>query len=190
MDTALDSLDFGHPPMRVLVVDNDRDNTDSLCALIRSRGHESLGLYYPKTVFEAAPLLRPDLMLIDLAMPRFNGIDLVRRLRDDSIVPDAAMIAMSGYVTDAFRDQAVDLGFDDFLAKPFGLDQLEAIIADLDGLKLRSKGIRDAAHSLAQQTKAATERTTQLIQDSQDVLVQWRSLIAWTEARIKEEDPG
>lgn len=72
---------------------------------------------------EAAATLRPDLVLLDLLLPGINGLEVCRRVRADSNVP---IIVLS--VKDAERDkvEALDLGADDYVAKPFGIEEVLA----------------------------------------------------------------
>lgn len=61
------------------------------------------------------PLLKPDLVLIDISLPGMNGIDLVRKLRDEQ--ESMSMLVVTGHEVDLYRDKALQAGADDIVAK-------------------------------------------------------------------------
>jgi CheY-like chemotaxis protein len=113
--------------LRVLVVEDDDDNAETTSLLLRMLGHETEVAYSGETALEKAPSFVPDLMLIDLAMPRFDGFELENCFRLIPAFNKTPMIAVSGYVDALHRQQAFEAGFDGFLGKPFTKDDLAEV---------------------------------------------------------------
>jgi two-component system KDP operon response regulator KdpE len=110
---------------RILVVDDEPQLTRVLRTGRSSRGYEVRAAADGLAGFEIFTDWRPDLVITDLAMPNVNGLELCRRLRAVSQVP---IIILSAKGEEKIKVQALDLGADDFVTKPFGIDELLARI--------------------------------------------------------------
>jgi PAS domain S-box-containing protein len=103
---------------RILVVDDNRDSADSLSALLELRGHETrIALDGQQAVTEAATF-RPDVVLLDLGMPKLNGYEVCRRLREQSWGRTMTVIAQTGWGQDEDKRRTRAAGFDAHLVKP------------------------------------------------------------------------
>lgn len=106
--------------LRVLIVDDDRDIVGTLSGLLRAEGHVVHGLYSGNEVLPAVRLLRPDAVIMDLAIPEMSGFAVAQAIRHSfTDLRRPLLIAMSGVWHD-FTDQEIgrQVGFDHFLAKP------------------------------------------------------------------------
>jgi len=72
--------------------------------------------------------VEPDLFLIDLSLPDESGLSIMRRLRGDARYKDTPMVALSALSAHAFRREAIKLGFDGFIAKPFDMATFNRIV--------------------------------------------------------------
>jgi CheY-like chemotaxis protein len=117
--------------MRVLVVDDNHDIAVSLATLLRHCGHEAHTAESGEAALREAPALRPDVMLIDLAMPRIDGLSVARQLRQTPECATTPLVAVSGYSDDEHRDQALAAGFDAFIVKPCPLADLMQVLLRL-----------------------------------------------------------
>jgi CheY-like chemotaxis protein len=115
--------------LRVLVADDVRDAADSLCLLLRAWGYEPLAAYDGPSALRAAPTFRPDVFILDLAMPGLDGLELARRLRAAPEFARALLIALSGYAKGQDAEAARAAGFDHHLAKPAEADELHRLLA-------------------------------------------------------------
>lgn len=113
--------------LRVLIVEDDDDSAQSTSLLLRMMGHDTEVACSGETALEKAPLFVPELMLIDLAMPHFDGYELENCFRLIPTFNKTPMIAVSGYVDALHRQQAFEAGFDGFLGKPFTKDDLAEV---------------------------------------------------------------
>jgi len=108
---------------RILVVDDEPQLTRVLRTGLKSRGYEVRAAADGLAGFEAFNDWHPDLVITDLAMPNVDGLELCRRLRAVSQVP---IIVLSAKGEEKTKVEALDLGADDFITKPFGIDELLA----------------------------------------------------------------
>jgi len=121
--------------MRVLVVDDNRDCADTLVVLLRHLGHEGQGSYDADSGLAAAQTFLPQLVLLDLAMPAKDGFSLLRKLRNGAGFAKTPIVAMTGYADGRHREEAAKAGFDAYLVKPCGLEDLRVILLAFDGAK-------------------------------------------------------
>lgn len=108
---------------RILVVDDEPQLTRVLRTGLKSRGYDVRAAADGLAGFEAFTDWHPDLVITDLAMPNVDGLELCRRLRAVSQVP---IIVLSAKGEEKTKVEALDLGADDFVTKPFGIDELLA----------------------------------------------------------------
>ena len=112
---------------RLLVVDDDADARDAL-ALVLGDDHEVLVAGDGREAVERAQAARPDLVLMDLYMPRMDGLAALEALRSDPLTTGVPVILISGRGDDLTRARSLDLGAVDFLQKPFSARELKARI--------------------------------------------------------------
>jgi PAS domain S-box-containing protein len=118
------------PPRRVLVVDDDIDGATSLAMVLRLRGHETKVAHDGFAALEVARSFRPEVVLLDLALPGgLDGYDVARKLRGEEVLRDARIVALTGWGQEEDRQRAVQAGFDEFLVKPAGPQALERLLA-------------------------------------------------------------
>jgi two-component system, OmpR family, KDP operon response regulator KdpE len=108
---------------RILVVDDEPQLTRVLRTGLKSRGYDVRAAADGLSGFETFSDWHPDLVITDLAMPNVDGLELCRRLRAVSQVP---IIVLSAKGEEKTKVEALDLGADDFVTKPFGIDELLA----------------------------------------------------------------
>ncbi len=110
---------------RVLVVDDEPQIVRALRTGLKARGYEVLSASDGESALSLITGQSPDLIILDLAMSPMDGLEVCRRVREWSSVP---IIVLS--VRDSEQDKvtALDLGADDYLIKPFGMDELLARI--------------------------------------------------------------
>ena len=117
--------------MRILVVDDNVDSADSLALLLRLMNHDVQTAYDGQKALEAARSHRPQLMLLDIGLPRLDGYEVARRLRQDEVHRDVFLIAMTGYGLEEDRRRSHEAGFNAHLVKPVDLDALTALLTKL-----------------------------------------------------------
>jgi two-component system KDP operon response regulator KdpE len=108
---------------RILVVDDEPQLTRVLRTGLKSRGYDVRAAADGLSGIETFNDWHPDLVITDLAMPNVDGLELCRRLRRISQVP---IIVLSAKGEEKTKVEALDIGADDFVTKPFGIDELLA----------------------------------------------------------------
>jgi PAS domain S-box-containing protein len=118
---------------RILVVDDMRDNADSLALLLQLGGNEVHTAYDGLAALEAAERLRPDVVLLDIRMPKLNGYDTCRRIREQPWGKGMMLIALTGWGQEEDQRRTEDAGFDSHLVKPVDPAALNELLADPAG---------------------------------------------------------
>lgn len=121
----------GAERLRVLLVDDNTDAIDVLQACLQAAGHEVRLAYSSAEALALARSEAPDVFLIDIGLPDFDGNQLARQIRADPQLGAAVLIAMTGYGRKEDRDRSMAAGFDDYLVKPLDIVQLCALLADI-----------------------------------------------------------
>lgn len=102
----------------MLVVDDNVDAAESLAMLLRATGHDVRTAHDGPTALEAADAFLPHAVLLDIGLPKLNGYEVARRLRQRPAFQKALLVAMTGYGQDSDQQQARAAGFDHHLVKP------------------------------------------------------------------------
>ena len=108
---------------RVLVVDDDLRILKTLDVNLRARGYDVDLARTGEDALQVAARRHPDVVILDLGLPSMDGLDVVRGLRGWTHVP---IVVLSGRGSEGSKVEALDLGADDYLTKPFGMDELFA----------------------------------------------------------------
>lgn len=115
------------PPHRVLVVDDNADAAESLGMLLEVRGNAVRIAYDGLEALEAADAFDPDIVLLDIGMPKMSGYEVARRLRaerGDSVL----IVAITGWGQEDDRRRAREAGFDHHFTKPVDYEALIELI--------------------------------------------------------------
>jgi signal transduction histidine kinase/ActR/RegA family two-component response regulator len=124
-----DEITPSHERSRVLVVDDNSDSADLLASALSRFGYSVATAYDGVDGLSAAGDFHPDICLLDIGLPRMDGYELARRLRDPARFPsELRLIAITGYGQAADRQRAVDAGFDAHLTKPVDLESLLGLL--------------------------------------------------------------
>jgi two-component system CheB/CheR fusion protein len=116
-------------PSRILVVDDNRDSADSVRALLELAGHEVRTAYDGPAALVMAGEFRPEVVFLDIGLPRMDGYEVARRLRMDPRLDHVTLIAMTGYGQEEDRRQSREAGFDHHFVKPMDPGVLGSLLA-------------------------------------------------------------
>jgi CheY-like chemotaxis protein len=118
---------------RILVADDDTDAVLSLTALLREEGYQVRGVHRGAEVLDAVFNFAPDVVLLDIGMPKMSGYDVARTLRERYGSARPALIAVTGRAGETDRQQARAAGFEHHVAKPYQPGELLRLIGQLSG---------------------------------------------------------
>jgi len=110
----------------VLIADDDDDTRFMFRTLLGTKGYRVVEAGDGEEVIDVTLRENPGLVLLDLGLPRMNGLNVIRRLRNDLHVIDIPVVVITGY--DKHFDTAVAAGCDDYLIKPIDFGRLESIL--------------------------------------------------------------
>ena len=127
---------------RILVVDDNGDSATSLANLLELDGNETYIAYNGLEAVEAAGRLKPDLVLLDIGLPKLNGYEACRRIRDQPWGKSMILVALTGWGQEEDRQRSREAGFDGHLVKPLDLDALMRVLASLRMSEDKAKTIR------------------------------------------------
>ena len=109
---------------RVLVVDDNADAAEMLSIMLELHGHKVASALDGVQALEVARQLVPDVVLLDIGMPRLDGFEVCRRLRDTELGRHMYIVALTGWAGENEREAALAAGFDAYLAKPADVDTI------------------------------------------------------------------
>lgn len=144
--------------MRILIADDDEDGFVPICASLEADGHAVVHALDGEAALECLAIGSFDMGIFDLDMPRRDGVSLVGELRARGVELPIVLVSGNGNV----REVARDLAIEHCLLKPFGLDELQLVIA-----KIAAEGRESASRDDAQAPPSsagfpATEAATQI----------------------------
>jgi PAS domain S-box-containing protein len=117
---------------RILVADDNIDSAESMAMMLRLMGsNEVRTVHDGLRAVEEASAFRPDLVLLDIGMPRLNGYDAARQIRQQPGGRDVVLVALTGWGQDEDRRQATEAGFDRHFTKPVDPLAIENLVAGL-----------------------------------------------------------
>jgi CheY-like chemotaxis protein len=115
----------------VLVVDDMSDNIILISLSLQDMGYRVVTATNGADALSVAKLARPDLILMDIAMPQQDGLAATRRIREETELQSVPVIALTAFDTDGFRQAAFDAGFNGYLTKPIDFDRLRNLMTKL-----------------------------------------------------------
>ena len=117
--------------LRILIVDDNRDSADSLAMMLKVMGNETYTAYDGEEAVAAADKFRPEVILLDIGLPRLNGYEACRRIRTQENGKRVIIIAQTGWGQDTDRQRTHDSGFNHHMVKPVNSTALISLLAEL-----------------------------------------------------------
>jgi DNA-binding response OmpR family regulator len=139
-------------PVRILVADDNTTNRDILATRLEANGYEVLHAGDGEAALAVMREQRPDLILLDIMMPKLDGIEVCKRLKADATLPFTPIILITAKVESRDVIEGLDAGADEYLTKP--VDQ-KALVARVKAL-LRLKERYEAGGGPARPTPATS----------------------------------
>ncbi|HEX5472986.1 MAG TPA: ATP-binding protein, partial [Lacipirellulaceae bacterium] len=117
--------------LRILVVDDNNDAANSLAAILKVNGANTQTAYDGEEAVATAAKFRPNVVLLDIGLPKLNGFDAARKIRELPGGKDMILIALTGWGQEADRAKSIEAGFSHHLVKPVECGQLSRLLAEL-----------------------------------------------------------
>ena len=117
------------PRRRVLIVDDNRDGAASLGVMLSLLGHDGRTAHDGLEALDVAETFRPDLILLDIGLPKLNGYEVCRRIRQQPWGNKVFMVAVTGWGQKDDRRRSEEAGFDQHIVKPLDTAALRRLLA-------------------------------------------------------------
>lgn len=134
-EAAAEEIDGKRPPSlpvgdrhQVLVVDDNPDSATSMATMLELLGHETRTAHDGLQALAEAATFRPDIILLDIGMPKMNGYDVARRIRQQDWGKDVVLVAVTGWGQEEDRRRSREAGFDYHLVKPADLADIQDVL--------------------------------------------------------------
>ena len=118
------------PKLRVLVVDDNLDTVHSMAMLVKMMGHEVQFAINGFAALDVAREFRPDVVLLDIGLPDFDGTEIARQLRYEEALRNTRFIAISAMPAEQYKQRATECGCEEFHVKPLDPKLLERLLGD------------------------------------------------------------
>ena len=116
---------------KILIAEDERDIRDLVAFTLRFAGHEVFAASNGEEAVEMAPNVNPDLILMDVRMPRMTGYEACRAMKADPNLKDIPVVFLSAKGQESERQQGLEAGAEEYLLKPFAPDQLTMHIKNI-----------------------------------------------------------
>jgi PAS domain S-box-containing protein len=114
---------------RILVVDDNRDSADSVAMLLSMKGNEVNTAHDGLEALQVVAAFQPDVVLLDIGLPKLNGYEVARRIREQPGGCNMMLIALTGWGQEEDRRRSKEAGFDHHLTKPIDFSVLHELLA-------------------------------------------------------------
>ncbi len=117
---------------RILVVDDNRDSAESMAMMLEIMGYDVAMAHDGLEAIGVARTFKPDVAFLDLGMPRLNGYEAARSIREQQWGKQIKLVALTGWGQEEVKRRTQEAGFDAHIVKPIDFNQLEELVADMD----------------------------------------------------------
>lgn len=124
----VDEKNQNHEPPLILAVEDNEDNLLLLSYALESLGCKLICQKDSLTTVLVAKEYQPDLILLDILLPGLSGIDVVRSLKQEPLTSHIAAIAVTALASTEDREHILSAGFNDYISKPYMIEDLEALV--------------------------------------------------------------
>ena len=143
----------------VLIVDDHADSLFYAQQAVELFGYSAITLSEGQQTIEAAKSCLPDVILLDICLVNSNGFDIIAQLKETEATGRIYVIAVTAMIRKTTRDHAIAAGFDDFLSKPYTLDELDCKLKRFaEHLRTDSASSTSASSTSARSTSANSTR--------------------------------
>lgn len=116
---------------RILVVEDNPMNMKVVLMTLKRHGYTMLEAVDGEEALEVATREKPDLVLMDIQLPKMDGLEVTRKLRQMPDFKQTPIIALSSYAMKGDREKGMEAGFDDYLSKPVNTRELPKVVEDM-----------------------------------------------------------
>ena len=116
---------------KILIVEDNPQSMGVILMTLRGQGYTLLEAVDGDEALKVADREKPDLILTDIQLPRIDGLEVTRRLRQMPALSHIPIIALTAYAMKGDEEKAIEAGCDAYLAKPFHIHELRSVVAEM-----------------------------------------------------------
>ena len=154
-----------HSPARILIVDDNETNRDILVTRLAKHGYETLQAADGEEALASASQHSPDLMLLDVEMPKLDGFEVCRRLKKDPAIPFMPIILCTARAASQDVVTGLDAGADEYLTKPIDQAALVARVRSMLRIKELHDQVQAQARDLASWNQTLEQRVNEQVSE-------------------------
>ena len=113
---------------KILIVEDNPQNMRLIEMLLRAKGYTLLKATDGEEALDVALRERPDLILMDIQLPKMNGLEVTRKLRETPAFSHILIIALTAYAMKGDKERIIESGYDMYLSKPINTRELPGVI--------------------------------------------------------------
>ncbi len=111
-------------PKKILIVDDNQDGRELVVKILKNRGYQMIEAVDGEEALEKASAECPDLILLDISIPKLDGYEVTRRLKSQVKFKDTPIIALTAHAMKGDREKALESGCDGYISKPIDIHEL------------------------------------------------------------------
>lgn len=121
---------------KILVVDDNQDSRELVIKILQGRGHQLVEAVDGEDALEKVAAEQPDLILLDISLPKIDGYEVTRRLKQNKKFASIPIIALTAHAMKGDKEKALASGCDDYISKPINVrdfyDRIKVFLMDSD----------------------------------------------------------
>jgi len=115
-------------PKKILIVDDNQDSRELVVKILKTRGYQTIEAVDGEEALEKAVAERPDLILMDRSLPKIDGYEVTRRLKNRDEFKNIPIVALTAHAMRGEREKALEAGCEGYISKPINVRELPELI--------------------------------------------------------------
>jgi two-component system cell cycle response regulator DivK len=125
-------------PRKILIVEDNEDNRELAVKVLRNKGFETVTAVDGEEAIEKAVSEKPDLILLDISLPKLDGYEVAKRLKSREEFKEIPIVAFTAHAMKGDREKVITAGFEGYISKPINIREFP------DQVKLYIRGKRES----------------------------------------------
>jgi two-component system cell cycle response regulator DivK len=111
-------------PRKILIVEDNEDSRELVVKVLKNKGYQTIEAADGEEALEKAAAEKPDLVLLDISIPKIDGYEVARRLKSNEELKDIPIVALTAHAMKGDREKVILAGFEGYISKPVNVREL------------------------------------------------------------------
>jgi two-component system cell cycle response regulator DivK len=111
-------------PRKILIVEDNQDSRELVVKVLKNKGYQTIEAADGEEALEKAATERPDLILLDISIPKIDGYEVAKRLKSQEEFKDIPIVALTAHAMKGDREKVIVSGFEGYISKPINVREL------------------------------------------------------------------